>query len=117
MFCPECRGEFREGIDRCTECGVKLVEELIEPEHDGRPLVVVYHSDDPAVLPLARSLLDETDIPYTIRGEETFGLFPSHGLGLAVDPGSEAAEVLVPEERSAEARELLSQLSDEPGEG
>jgi predicted RNA-binding Zn-ribbon protein involved in translation (DUF1610 family) len=34
MFCPKCRGEFREGFTRCHKCDVALVEELspVEPK-------------------------------------------------------------------------------------
>lgn len=27
-WCPQCRTEFREGFDRCSECGSALVPEL-----------------------------------------------------------------------------------------
>lgn len=30
MFCPNCRGEFREGFIVCSKCGVDLVETLPE---------------------------------------------------------------------------------------
>jgi hypothetical protein len=28
MFCPKCRGEFREGFTFCNKCNVELVDEL-----------------------------------------------------------------------------------------
>ncbi len=28
MFCPDCHGEYRPGIDQCPTCGVDLVEDL-----------------------------------------------------------------------------------------
>lgn len=31
-WCPECKIEYREGIDKCSDCGHDLVD---EPEHDG----------------------------------------------------------------------------------
>jgi hypothetical protein len=34
MFCPKCRGEFREGFTHCKKCGVDLVETL-PPEETG----------------------------------------------------------------------------------
>lgn len=29
MFCPKCRGEFREGFTHCKKCDTDLVEELL----------------------------------------------------------------------------------------
>ena len=113
MFCPECEGEFREDIAVCPDCGVHLVHALPEEIRDTRPLVAVFSTADPAVLPVVMSLLDETDIPYTIKGEETFGLFPGTAVGLAIDPKGRAAEVLVPSARADEARQLLSDLDGE----
>lgn len=110
MFCPQCEGEFRKGITECPDCEVQLVDELPEEIRDTTPLVAVFATSDPAVLPVVRSLLDETDIPYTIKGEEVFGLFPGTAVGLAIDPKSRAAQVLVPPERAGEARELLSDI-------
>ena len=110
MFCPECEGEFRDEITRCPDCEVELVPRLIEPDHDSRPLVEVFATGDPALLPVARSLLDETDIPYVVKGEETVGLFPAAAGGLAIDPKGRAAQILVAEARAAEAKELLSDL-------
>ncbi len=116
MFCPECAGEFKEGITVCPDCGIALVNELPEQLRDSKPLVAVFSTADPAVLPVVTSLLEETDIPYTIKGEETFGLFPGATVGLAIDPRGRAAEVLVPSARADEARQLLSDLEGE-GEG
>ncbi len=28
MYCPICKGEFREGFEECTNCQVNLVEDL-----------------------------------------------------------------------------------------
>jgi hypothetical protein len=31
MYCPNCRTEYRPGFDKCSDCGVELVEELAPP--------------------------------------------------------------------------------------
>ena len=36
MYCPECKGEFRDGFTSCNKCGVDLVDELPSPETDVR---------------------------------------------------------------------------------
>jgi hypothetical protein len=115
MYCPQCEGEFRDGITVCPDCEVPLVESLAGL-HDDAPFERVLEVFDPAILPLVRSLLDETDIPYTIENEEAMGLFPGTTSGLAVDAGGRAAEVLVPARRAAEARELLSEVDPDAGD-
>ncbi|MDX1501301.1 MAG: DUF2007 domain-containing protein [Thermoanaerobaculia bacterium] len=112
MFCPECGGEFRAGILECPDCEVALVGEVDEPQHDHSDFVSVFSADDPAILPVAKSLLDETDIPYTVKGEETMALFPTTGTGLLIDSDAEAAEILVPADRAEEAEELLAELPE-----
>lgn len=121
MFCPECQGEFREEHSTCPDCQVDLVPELSEKDHDLRPLVTVLATGHPAILPVARSILDGSGIPYTVKGEETLGLFPGVSFGLAVDPKAKAAQIQVVADRAEEARQLLEQIGKEelesPDEG
>jgi hypothetical protein len=110
MICPRCEGEFREGIAVCPDCEVELVEEIAEPEHDLEPFETVYETGETAVLPVVRSLLEGSGIPFLIRNEEALGLFPAEGIGLMIDPRSHAAEVQVPVRHAEAARELLRDL-------
>lgn len=34
MYCPKCGCEYREGIDTCPDCGVKLVQEELPSEEE-----------------------------------------------------------------------------------
>ena len=110
MICPECEGEFLEGIAVCPDCDVRLVENLPEPEHDLEPFETVYETGDTAVLPVVKSLLEGSDIPFLIRNEEALGLFPAEGIGLLIDPHSHAAEIQVPSRHADAARALLAEL-------
>ena len=116
MYCPECEGEFREGIRTCPDCEVELVEELVEPPHDPRALESVFETPDPALLPVARSLLEGADIRFLVKGEEMLGLFPGAAGGLAVDPEARAAQILVAPDVAEEARALLAELEEGAGD-
>ena len=53
VYCPNCRGEFREGLTRCPECGVQLVAELpLAPteELEWQDTAVVYETNDPSAM-------------------------------------------------------------------
>lgn len=116
MFCPECRSELREGFTRCSECDVDLVATLPEEaeigkDHQAEIYEIVFETSEVDLLPLYKSVLDSAKIPYLTQGEDMANLYP--GLGLTLTP-QHTAEVLiqVPADRAAEARELLSAVSE-----
>lgn len=99
---------------RCPDCDVELVAS--EPPARGNPdakLITVFRTAEADVLPVVRSLLEESGIPFAVKGEELVGMFPSAGLGLAIDPRARAAEIQVTEDRADEARELLADVVQE----
>lgn len=82
-----------------------------EQDRGGGP-VTVYRAPDPVRLGLARSLLESAGIPCHVAGEGLQDLFGAGSLGgfnLLVGP----AEVRVPAELEAEAREVLRELLEE----
>jgi len=108
MWCPNCKAEYKEGIDTCPECGAKLVERLIEPSHEAPDMVSVLETSDAGTLPVIKSVLDAADIPYFVQGDESFGILPAGGTsGFFGDQGLGVA-ILVPVDRADEARELLA---------
>jgi hypothetical protein len=76
MFCPKCRSEFIDGIKKCPECMVGLIEEL--PPKSKKPktpkpqfvefeeIPVTLCSSDIMILKL---VLDRENITYYIKGE------------------------------------------------
>jgi hypothetical protein len=43
MFCPECKTEYRPGFNRCSDCGVSLVEQLPKtPDRERENFRTVY---------------------------------------------------------------------------
>lgn len=68
--------------------------------------VTVFKTNDPALLAVAQSLLEEADIEFNVVGEALLNLFPGGAVGADVTP-----EVQVPAEDAEEARALLKDLA------
>lgn len=109
MFCPSCGAEYREGIYQCPDCEVSLVPEPVEIEDNGGKMVPVFRTADQALLPVIKSLLEGTDIPHFIQGDEAVGLLPLGKPGSGFFGDALQAVVLVPEDRAEEAEALLSE--------
>ena len=100
MFCPKCRTEYKEGFTVCADCGAQLVEELPPEEPDFPELVTVLSTGDLSTVALAKSILDEAEIPFIAKGE-----FPMEQL--AVGP----VEIQVDRNDQEQARQLLEGLA------
>ena len=106
MYCPECRVEYREGFTECADCHVALLAgappaEEADPFDPSLELVVVLETNNPMQVAMAKGLLEEAEIPYSIPGQIT-------RLVNDIDPFlNKWMRVQVPRDREAEARELL----------
>jgi hypothetical protein len=123
MYCPDCRAEYREGIETCPDCEVRLVVELppVDPDAD---LVPVFETADVSLLPVVESVLDSARIPYLVQGEEALSVLPvgRWGAGISQSGRGLAATIRVEKGRAEEAEELLRPLAEgespsEPEEG
>jgi Putative prokaryotic signal transducing protein len=115
MFCPNCRSEFRAGIETCPDCNVPLVASLPTESHDQAAWVEVAETADPSLVPVLRSALEAAGIPCVFEGEEAVGIFP---LGLNDTHFSQsgiAARLMVPADRLAEARDVLDTAATSQG--
>ena len=113
MFCPECGAEYQDGIVTCSDCDVALVATAPEPAEPDQAewvdLVTVLASSDPALLAVAKSLLEEDGIPFTAQGEglqDLFGLGRVGGFNAVTGP----VELQVPRASAEAARRLLAEL-------
>lgn len=114
MFCPRCKAEYRPGFTRCGDCDVKLVDRLaaepeptrVKSEEDPKVVysgyVVVSTVQGPFEEAQVCSFLEANGIPTQVRGE---GIRKTYGITL---DGIGAAEILVPRELAATARDLLA---------
>ena len=120
MFCPECRAEYREGFTECADCRVPLVPELQpEPEPEYAEFATVLATGNPAIIAMAKSVLDAAGIECFAKGEGLQELFAAVGLGAHFNPITGPVEIQVRIEDEEEARKLLDDLeeSDSDGDG
>lgn len=86
-YCPECKAEYENWVDKCSDCSVVLVSELPkEPAKEYiryRELMFTYSPGDIAFL---KSLFDANNIRYHIQGEAFLQLRPlAQPVGIMVD--------------------------------
>ena len=114
LICPQCRGEFRQGIGECPDCRVPLLSEddamVRTAELERERSVVVLRTADPSALALAQALLREADISFAVNNERMIGLFPSALSGPELDSRFRAAEIEVLESTRERALETLSDI-------
>lgn len=112
MFCPNCRAEYREGVAKCAECGVALVEELTPADDnaDYVDLVTVGVFTNAPELAVAKSLLEDADIQYFAKNEGVIGLFAMGQVGY--NPMVGAIEIQVHPDDADAAREILAQMAE-----
>lgn len=68
MFCPKCRIEFEPGVTRCSDCQGALAKTLPDPP-EYVEFVTVFATGNPALVAVAKSLLDNAGITYFAKGE------------------------------------------------
>jgi hypothetical protein len=113
MFCPKCRYEYIQGVYKCPECEVDLVDQL--PEKSGKSadepdLVKIYKPDKPGELPLVKTIFEQEGIEYF-----EFGNY--YG-----DYSNRRPNIWVKREDAERARQLLidlanSRVDETDGEG
>ena len=113
MYCPDCRAEYREGVETCPDCEVRLVVEL-PPEGPDEDLVAIFETADVSLLPVVKSLLDSAEIPFVVQGDEALSVLPvgRWGAGISQSGRGLAATIRVEKERAQEAEELLRPLAE-----
>jgi hypothetical protein len=75
------------------------------PEHDAAALVTVFRTNDPGLLAVAQSLLEDANIEFFVAGQTASGLYPGGATGPYGVPA-----IRVAAENADQARELLKEL-------
>jgi hypothetical protein len=113
MFCPKCGAEYREGFYRCVDCEVDLVDEapdLPSAAEATEHYVTVMRAGDPALLLMAKSLLQDAGIAFSAKDEGLQDLFAAGRLGTGFNPLVGPAEIQVSSSDEEVAREVLRDL-------
>ena len=111
--CPECNVEYIDTAIRCSDCDVELalgppIPEIPE-EHPDPKIETVYAAEDPVLVALVKSLLEEAEIEYFTKGYGIPGLVSiERGLNYVTGP----LEFVVAGKDAPTARELLAHLDD-----
>lgn len=90
MFCPECRAEYREGFTECSDCKVPLVRELPpEPKREYIEFVTVFSGQNPALIAIAKSILESAEIQYHTHDEGASYAYPGVSVQIQVAKSDE----------------------------
>lgn len=109
MFCPKCRSEYKEGINRCLECDADLVTSL--PEDELIEFVKIFESADPNLTLIIKSVLNDAGIKYFVPGDNMQSLLGGKfSFAFGADIGN--AVFLVSEEDAVTAKELLKEIEN-----
>ncbi len=120
MFCPKCEAEYQDHVMLCADCHVPLVslpilQEILVAKDKPKfvkgdlDLVQVFSTQDPGIVALAKSLLDEAGIPAMVRNEGLQDLF---GFGrLNFNPVSGDVDFFVNSEDRVKAAEVLANFT------
>lgn len=101
MFCPLCKAEYRQGVTRCSDCEVDLVETLPPESTESAPEFVDYKevlaTFNPMDIAFIKSVLDAGHITYFVQGEHFLNVRPlalPARLMVKIDQVEQAVEIL-----------------------
>jgi hypothetical protein len=105
MFCPNCKAEYREGITKCADCEIELVDKLSEEDdldYEIDPdinFIEILRTNNLVDLAFIKGILDNKGINYFIKGEIMQNIRP-------VDP----AILMVEQSEAEKAIKLLKNV-------
>lgn len=111
MFCPDCETEYREGIERCSDCGARLVESL-DDEPAATQLVPLTQESSGQMVGEIVDRLEKAGVPYVVQAGTALALLDREIEG-DFEPEEWSARIYVAAgEPEARARRIVQQLRE-----
>ena len=109
MYCPSCKAEFIDSITICSDCNIRLVENMALNEPlENINWVKVKEVPGKVFGEMMGEVLDSAEIPYFLKSDWSASAYNIAAAGLA---GS-YVQVYVPENFFDKANNLLTELMD-----
>jgi hypothetical protein len=110
IFCPQCRGEYREGFEVCSDCKVPLVRRL--DAEVGDSLIPLARETSFELVAELLDRLEKLDIPYVVQAGTAMQLLDHEAVPLA-RPQDWEARVWVARSVEQRAVEIFEDLLTE----
>jgi hypothetical protein len=120
-YCPECRAEYQEWVEKCPDCGAALTDikpgAKAKPDKDGgkyahQPLVTIGAFANSIEAQFSKGILESEGIPSMITSTDSI---------IAYQPDASAVgniHLVVKESDAAKAKEILDSIvKDVPEDG
>jgi hypothetical protein len=105
-FCPVCRSEYEQGIEKCRDCDVPLVESLPPENAEAEPnahLVEIYEAAGDEEGYIIRGLLESEGIMCSLSSDIPHTVIPLNIDGLG------AVRIFVVQKDADRARQIISE--------
>ena len=114
MICPSCGDEFREGIAKCPDCGVALVDEL--PAKTPPRLAILETTGDPDRLTVLLEKLETALVPYVVEAGTALSMLDDESTSDLSAPEPWQARIWVPGSFATRAAEAIALASGDSSE-
>lgn len=84
-YCPDCRYEYKHGIEHCPDCGAKLVDELKEENIESIDYVPFRSLPSRLYAEMLKQALENEGIPAIIKGDDVAITLGSYGTTSPVE--------------------------------